>query len=321
MNNNIKLEEMASTLSITSNFKGDHAGRYIAAALKSAKSLDFLTVMENIKYQRSITSMTGGRHGGDYHLVKDRSCAYDAQGTLTMTDKLLTPKPLQVNYTICKDDLIKEWQALQMKSGQWNTAMSTDFSTFLISHIAGIIGEATENNIWNGANGTAGQFEGFLTAGTGHFVTDAVTAAPAPTGGAYAVATIIDDLSALLAAVPTAVYSKAQDDLYMYMGVKAYRMYISAISAAGYVNAYSMNNTYEPFFEGVKIAVCPGMPDDNAVVAQKSNLFMGCDLMSDETEVRVLDMSTLDGSDEIRIVAKYSAGVQSGIAADITWQK
>jgi|TARA_R110000851_G_C13102234_1_gene568812 hypothetical protein len=313
---------MASELDVTSNFTGDHAGRYIAAALKGAVSLEFVDLMENIKYKRNITQVTGGKHGAETgHLVTDRTCDWKSEGKLVLTDKVLEPKRLQVNYEICKKDLIKDWQALQMKSGQWNTNMGADFSAFLLSHVAGIIAETTEVNMWTGAAATGGQFEGFTTAGTGIFVTDAVTTAPAPTGGAYAAATIIDDLAALLAAVPAAVYAKASEDLYMYMGVKAYRIYINAISAAGYINAYSMNNDYQPFFEGVKIAVCAGMPDDQAVVAQKSNLFFGTDLLSDETEIRVLDMANIDGSDNIRIVAKYSAGVQSGYAKDITWQK
>jgi len=313
---------MASELDVTSNFTGDHAGRYIAAALKGAVSLEFVELMENIKYKRNITQVTGGKHGVESgHLIGDRTCDWTSAGKLDLTDKVLEPKRLQVNYEICKKDLIKDWQALQMKSGQWNTNMGADFSAFLLSHIAGIIGESTEINMWSGAGATGGQFEGFLTAGTGAFVTDAVTLAPAITGGAYTAANIVDELAALLAAVPSAVYSKINEDLYMYMGVKAYRLYINAISKLGYVNAYSMNADYTPFFEGVKIAVCAGMPDDNAVVAQKSNLFFGTDLLSDETEIRVLDMANIDGSDNIRIVAKYSAGVQTGYAKDITWQK
>ena len=313
---------MPSTLDVTSNFTGTHAGRYIAAALKAAKSLDYLTVMENIKYKQNISQMTGGARGaGEGSLVVDRTCDYTDAGALTLTEKVLTPKPLQVNYTICKEDLIKEWQALQMKAGQWNTNMGADFSSFLISHIAGIIADSTETNVWQGTEANGGEFEGFMTATTGYFVVDAVTAAPAPTGGAYAAATIIADLAALLAAVPSAVYSSIGEDLYMYMNTNTYRMYINAISAAGYVNAYSMNDTYQPYFEGVKIAITPGMPDDNACVAQSSNLFFGTDLLSDETEVRVIDEAPILGSDNIRIIAKYSAGVQSGYAPDITWQK
>ena len=81
-----------------------------------------------------------------------------------------------------------------------------------------------------------------------------------------------------------------------------------------------MNGDYEPVFEGYKIAVCPGMPDNQVVAAQKSNLFYGTDLLSDATRINLLDMSTLDGSDNIRCVARYSGGVQTGVGADILRQ-
>lgn len=310
-----------STLTITSNFNGDHAGRYIAAALKNAKSLEYMTMLENIKYKRNITTVGGDAETGKHGMIQDRTCDFTAAGALTLSDKVLEPKRLQVNYKVCKGDLIKDWQALQMKPGQWNINMGADFQSFLISHVAGIIAESTENSIWTGAKATGGEFEGFTTAGTGVFVTDAVTAAPAPTGGAYAAGTIIADLAALLAAVPSAVYGKMSEDLYMYMNPRTYRIYINAVSAAGYVNAFSMNDTYQPFFEGVKIAVCPGMPDNNAVVALASSLMFGTDLYSDETEIKIIDESMINGSDNILVAAKFTAGVQSGIAKDITWQK
>ena len=36
---------------ITSNYSGEHAGQYIAAALKSADSLNYLTILENVKFK------------------------------------------------------------------------------------------------------------------------------------------------------------------------------------------------------------------------------------------------------------------------------
>ena len=63
------------------------------------------------------------------------------------------------------------------------------------------------------------------------------------------------------------------------MSPKTYALYISAVSTLGYVNAYNMNGDYAPVFEGYKIAVCPGMADDELVAAQKSNLFFGTDLL------------------------------------------
>jgi hypothetical protein len=78
--------------------------------------------------------------------------------------------------------------------------------------------------------------------------------------------------------------------------------------------------SYEPVFEGYKIAVCPGMADNQLVAAQKGNMFFGTDLLSDATRIQLLDMANLDGSDNIRVVARYSAGVQTGVGADIVRQ-
>jgi len=68
------------------------------------------------------------------------------------------------------------------------------------------------------------------------------------------------------------------------------------------------------------LAVCNGMEENQMVVAQKSNLFFGTDLLSDATRINLMDMATLDGSDNIRMVARYSAGVQTGTGADIVRQ-
>jgi len=53
------------------------------------------------------------------------------------------------------------------------------------------------------------------------------------------------------------------------------------------------------------------------VAAQKSNLFFGTALLSDKNEVRVLDMADLDGSQNVRMIMRYTAGVQYGIGSDI----
>ena len=56
------------------------------------------------------------------------------------------------------------------------------------------------------------------------------------------------------------------------------------------------------------------------VAAQKSNMFFGTDLLSDQTRISLLDMNPVSGDDVIRLVARYSAGVQTGINKDIVRQ-
>jgi hypothetical protein len=62
------------------------------------------------------------------------------------------------------------------------------------------------------------------------------------------------------------------------------------------------------------------MPNDQLVAAEKSNLFFGTDLLGDQTRISLMDMAALDGSDNMRLVARYSGGVQLGIGADIVHQ-
>ena len=117
-----------------------------------------------------------------------------------------------------------------------------------------------------------------------------------------------------------------KEDLHIYMNNKTYAFYISAVSTLGYVNAYNMNGDYEPVFEGYRIAVCPGLNDNEMVAAQKSNLYWGTDLVSDfgttgtGPRITIMDMSTLNGSDNLRCVARYSGAVQTGVGADIIRQ-
>ena len=60
-----------------------------------------------------------------------------------------------------------------------------------------------------------------------------------------------------------------------------------------------------------------GLADDTAVCTQKSNLFFGCSLQSDLQEVKLLDMSDLDGSNNVRIIMRMAAGAQYAIVDDI----
>jgi hypothetical protein len=70
-------------------------------------------------------------------------------------------------------------------------------------------------------------------------------------------------------------------------------------------------------FDGVKIFVANGLAANTAIAAEKSNLFFGTGLLSDHNEVKVIDMADIDGSQNVRVVMRFTAGVQYGIVSDI----
>ena len=299
-------------ITVASNFAGKAAGFYISAALKASNSLDYLTMIENIKFKSNVQALNQ-----TVNSVVDATCDFTAAGTLALTEKVLEPKNLQVNMDICKETLLSSWEALQMRAGA-GAPPPASFDDYVISYMGEIIAEATENSIWVGTN-VAGQFNGFNGAATGLLLpgVDATVVQSAATA-AYTAANIIVNLQQAVADIPVAALGK--EDLHIYMSQRTYQYYISAVSTLGYVNAYNMNGDYVPMFEGYKIAVCNGMIENQLVIAQKSNLFFGTDLLSDATRINLMDMAQLDGSDNIRMVARYSAGVQTGTGADIVRQ-
>ena len=300
---------------VTSNFAGKAAGFYISAALKQAKSLDFLTLIENVKFKSNIQRMAGTS------LVRDNTCDFTDHGTLALTEKVLEPKALQINIDLCKENLVSSWEALEMRAGA-GAPPPPSFEDYVISYMGEIIANGAETSIWSGVAANNGEFAGFLGTATGYLLPGVdATVIQSSASGAYTAGNIIANLQTLtadMAANISPVLTK--DDLYIYMNAKTYAFYISAVSTLGYVNAYNMNGDYEPVFEGYKIAVCPGMVDNQLVAAERSNLFAGTDLLSDTTRIALLDMTSLDGSDNLRCVAKYSMGVQTGVGADIVRQ-
>ena len=301
-----------NTSPITSNYAGDHAGQYIGAAMKSAKSLEYLTILENIKYKRNITKVS------NTGMIVDSTCDFTDAGTLTLAERVLTPELLAINVDLCKDDLLSDFQSAQMTAGAHNTNATSDFAAFVMSHLSDTIADHVETKIWNGNNTGSGEFTGLMHAGNGHFENDATIVEADNQGGAATAFTsgnIDENLGIITAAIPTAVYTK--EDLHIYMSVASYRLYLENQAAAGYQQLYNMNDQFVPMYNGIKIAVCPGMVDNKMCAAQQSNLFFGTDLVSDQVELKILDMSALDGSNNLRVVAKFSGGTQHAQGGDI----
>ena len=287
---------MALTIT-SSSYAGKHAGAYVSAALNTAASLEYMTIRENVNFKEVLNNVSGA------NLVKDATCAFtENSAALTLTEKVLEVEPFQINLDVCKTTMLSDWAHEQ----------SDDFVAYAMGYLSDSIADSIETSIWQGNTSTSGQFNGISATG---MVADSSTGIGA--AGTYAASNIILELGNLVAAVPSAVYGA--EDLYIYMSKKTYRFYIQAISA---LSAFPFNHmgAYTPEFEGVKIAVVNGVEDDVMYAGRKSNLFFGTSLSSDLTSIQVQDMSTIDLSNNIRMVAKWTAGVQVGVPADFVKQ-
>ena len=304
------------SVSITSTYAGEFSGKYIAAALLSADTLDKggITVMPNVKYKSVI------KKASTDNIVRDASCGFETeQGTLTLTEKILQPEEFQVNLDICKKDLHDDWEAAQMGYSAFDN-LPANFSDFVLAHVAAKVADRTERNIWAGDTGTSGQFDGFSTL----LSTDAdLPAANEVTGTTVDASNVVAQLGLIVDAIPSAVYGK--EDLTIYVAQNIYRAYVralggfgaSGVGANGYDNKGNNQVLGDLFFDGVKIFPTAGLADNTAIAAEKSNLFFGTGLLSDMNEVRVIDMAETDGSQNVRVVMRFTAGVQYAQVGDI----
>ena len=269
-----------SVVITNSTYAGEFAGKYIAAALLSADTLDKgnITIMPNVKFKSVIQKASTD------DIVKDASCGFEPnQGTLTLTEKVLEPRELQVNLEICRKTLHESWQAAQMGFGL-NDELPKDFSDFVLAHVAAKVADRTEKSIWSGDSGTSGQFDGFAT------LLAADTALPSGqdiVGTAVTAANVVAELGTVVDAIPTAVYGS--EDLAIYAASNVVRAYTRALGgfqsggqgAAGYENKGNNQSLGSLFFDGIPVIPCRGAADDMIIAAEKSNLFFGTSLVSD----------------------------------------
>ena len=307
---------MATTTSITTTYAGSFAGKYISAALLSASTIENggIEVKPNVKYKEVIKKIATDA------IVKDASCDFTATSTVTLTEKILQPDFFQVNLQLCKSDFRSDWEAIEMGYSAFDS-LPPSFADFLIGHVVAKVAEKTEQNIWRGATANSGEFDGIMT----KLIADAALPTANEVAGTTVTASnVVAELGKIVDAIPAALYGK--EDLYLYVSQNIARAYVRALGGFGAsglgangTNAQGTQwfNNGSLSFDGVKIFVANGLASNTAIAAQKSNLYFGTGLLNDQNEVKLIDMADIDGSQNVRVVVRFSAGVQYGVVEEI----
>jgi hypothetical protein len=301
------------SVSLTSSYSGEFSGKFIASALLSASTLDSgaISILPNVKFKSVI------QKGATDDIVKDASCDFVTnQGTLTLSEAILTPDEFQVNLQLCKKDLHNSWEAEQMGYSAFDN-LAPSFAEFVIAHVASKVADKTEKNIWSGATANSGEFDGFTAKLTADATVVDVTGTTVNSGN------VIAEIAKVVDQIPTSVYG--QEDLTLYVSSNVARAYIRALG--GFASGIGANgsdnkgtqwyNGGELSFDGINIFVAKGLGDNTMIAAQKSNLYFGTGILNDQNEVKVIDMSDIDGSQNVRVVMRFTAGVQHVFGSDI----
>ena len=305
---------MATTTNVTTTYAGEFALPYLQAALLNPSTIrnGGVTVKPNVKFKQVLKKVAMS------DLIKDGSCDFTPTGTVTLTENILQPEEFQVNFTLCKTDFRDDWEALAMGLSA-HDHLPPNLADFIIAKTAAEVATANETIIWQGATGTAGEYDGFTT----RFAADATVIDV--TGTTVNAGNVIVELGKVVDAIPASIYGK--EDLFIYVPQNVYRAYVRALGGFGAsglgANGFEGRGNNQVLgdlaFDGVKIFLAEGLPSNKMVAAQASNLFFGTSLMSDWNEVKVLDMADLDGSQNVRFVMRYTANVNYAYGSEVVY--
>jgi len=271
---------MATTTNITTSYSGSFAGKYVAAALLPAPTIanNLITVKQNVKYKEVLKRV------GLNDIVKDGSCDFDPTSTLTLTERILEPKDLQINLSLCKADFRSDWEAIEMGYSAFDN-LPKNFADFLIAHVAEKSAARNELSIWQGDKTVTGQFDGFETL----LALDAeLPAAQEVTGTTVDSTNVVAELGKVIDAMPDTLYGR--EDLRLYVSNNIFKAYVRAlggygaagVGANGFENKGNMWYTTGGalYFDGIPVVMCPGMSSDTAILSTIDNLYFGTGLLS-----------------------------------------
>lgn len=306
-----------STLTISaSSYTGELALPYLHAALLTGDTIAnrYVTVKENVKFKAVLKKLASA------NLVQAAGCNFSTgSSSLTLSEAVLQVTDLMTNIEVCKDQFASDWEAMQTGRGFINDVIPANFADFLLTYLAAKISEQIEFNLWVGNfSGSVGGASGY-TAFNGLLkqISDAKSGTPDYNiAAALTAANVMAAIDATVAVIPASIIGSPNTKCYM--SRKTFQLYMQACMAAGTGGpTLPSGDAIMKQVYGYEIYVCPGFSNDCLLFAQPDNLFVGTDLISDQNEVKVVDMSLTDASDNVRMAMRYRFGTQIGFAGDV----
>ena len=270
----------------------------VRRSLLSNKTLSLISIQPDIKSSAAINILESNA------LFQAGACGWNASGTTTLTQRLISVAKFKQNEGICVDDLEAKYTQLLMKAGSYNEEIP--FEQMYSEEKADRSAKAVEKIVWMGDTGGAGNLA--LTDGLVKII-DAEGAVITGTILALDAANIIDAVDEMVAAMPEDTIES--EDNKLFIGFEKYRLYISALKKANLYHVDAQEGAdFEYMIHGtnVKMVAVGGLNGTGRIfLSEASNLFAGTDLLNDAEDFRIFFS---EDNDEVRFKQKFKLGLQ-----------
>lgn len=289
-------------------FTGRDAEGFYSSALLSGPSKSLLTLIPNVKSKIKLASFDLG------NILQDADCSFSSSGEGTLDQKSFEVCPIKINLEYCKRTFETNYLSQQLRAGSNNSeVVPPSMEEYLLDLVSRKVSADLETVVWQG-NTTGATYpinvcDGLIYKFSGD------SNVIKPSGFSLTVSNIISAVTTVYNAIPAEVSTK--EDLKIFMGVAAAKLYKQAIAAAS-SEAYYVGNKQLDYL-GVEIIEAPGMPANTIVAGALSNMFLLTDLESDFEDVRVISMVETTGAPTIRLVGEFKFGVDYYFSDEIVY--
>lgn len=287
---------MSTTVSFSSNYRGEVAGEILGKAFKEVSTIKngLVNVLPNISSKISLRKIDYGNGRQDY------ACGFTPTGSTSLSEVTLEPKKIKNENEICKEDFRILWDQAKMGFSAHNDNYERlDEATALIAEILADTAVAVDSDIWVGTD-TDGHFKGLIPTlvSAGGFVS--------VTGTTVSESNVIAEMQKFVKAIPVALRKKS--DLILGVSSNVAVAFENYQVSQGY--AYGVGGAEGKMKWGsYTITEINSLADNTMIAYQVKNFNFGTGLLADHNEVRVKDMDESDLSGNVRYKMVYTGGV------------
>lgn len=241
-------------------------------------------------------------------LFQTYSCAFEANGKVSLAEQWIEPFNMKINLQECYDTFWPTFMAEETRRayvGESNIPR-TFFEWFFNDMLIKQMKREYEEIFWNG---DTSKESGILSLGDGIVKKLANTEAKKVTGAVLTVDNILDQITAVAALADINVDDA---DYKIFINKGQMKILKTALGNEKIFNNYVWNNFTK---EGEKVyaygfeVVPTRIAKDVILLAPNKNLILGYDLESDQTSFQILDLSQVTGDNEFRVIAMCNMAV------------
>ena len=296
-------------------FQGRIAAEWYAKMLYGAPSLDRMKIMTNVKSKMQVPNLNV------LEASKAANCNFTAGGEIVIGTRELEVTTIDINLEVCEEDLEVLFLSEDMRPGSNGTGDFTpaEVRNMILEQVTLRVSEEIEFMIWQGdILGPPGSYLSLIDGLEKKLGAD-IAVIPV-VGVALTAANILTEVAKVKAAIPGPVLRRlTREGVGLGVNLTTYHLIIAGLTAItfnpGMVTAVPESIEYL----GMRIFAFDGMSDDVMVFADWNRVWVGTDLLTDISDIKIIAMAETTGDSKIRIKGRYKLGVEYAVSEEIVF--